>query len=153
MQYTSRCYLLQWFHQEIRCCSDVLWQNWKSVKNLFFIFNAVDSRHNGHIQNCRQDTIVCCYSTRTIILCTKHTMIYELDKQTKNIDFWVETRKIERRTPSKSSKMCSYCHVFIFSNVRRNWLIRWILKIPVYTKYCILSDFKNPKFLRMLKVC
>ncbi len=117
MQYTSRyvCCLLQWFHQEIRCCSDVLWQNWKPVKNLFFIFNAVDSRHNGHIQNCRQDTIVFCYSTRTIILCTIHTMIYELDKETKNIDFWVVTRKIDRRTPSTYSKMCLYCHVFIFS--------------------------------------
>ena len=36
---------------------------------------------------CRQDIVVLCYSTKTIILCTTHTMIHELDKQTKNFDF------------------------------------------------------------------
>ena len=85
-------------------------------KTFFFFFNAVNPRHNDHFKTASK-TPLYFITQPELILCTILAMIYELDKQTKNIDLWVVTRKIEWRTPKKSSKMCSCCHIFIFLNV------------------------------------
>ena len=116
MQYTSRyvCYLLQWFHQEIRCCSDVLWQNWKPVKNLFFIFNAVDSLPQWS------------YSKLPPI----HHYVLLLNQNNNAL-------------------------YHIFSKCLKKLIDLWILKITVYTKYCIFSvrniRFQKSKILQKAK--
>ena len=102
MQYISGyvCYFLYLFHKEISFCSGTIWHYWKPVEKLFFSFNAIGEHHNDHIQNCRENSIVLYYSTRTITLCTIHTVIHELDKKTIDVDFSVETRKIEKENTS-----------------------------------------------------
>ncbi len=94
------CYLFHWFNQKnkplFRCAMTKLkaiekpFHFLRSGPTLQWSFSRLPQRHHR-----------VCYSTGSINLCTIHTMIYELDKQTKNIDVWVETRKIESKTPSR----------------------------------------------------
>ncbi len=87
-----------------------IWHIWSLWKTCFSF------QHNGptaywSYSKLPPKTPLYCYSTRTNYLYHMICHILELDKQMIDINFWVEKRKMKRRTPHGAKSLKCFNHV------------------------------------------